>query len=341
MRILQVGLGGFGKRWAGFAGDHLVAVVDPDPAARAWAVDTLQLPSASCHPDLDSALAAGGFDAALVVSPPETHHPVTRHLLEAGFPVLVEKPLATTIDDALDLVRVAERTGQVLMVSQNYRFRRPARAVQQLIGSGAIGEVVAVEATCARDTRTIFPPGGFRYTMRHPFVLDMAIHHFDLLRALTGQDVTRVDARSWPAPDSPYQHHPTMAAVLDLENGAPVLFRGDWAARGPETSWNADWTITGAEGVVTWIGDVDDPAVGRVTLQRWGEQAVEVAQPDLPGTDQVGTLFAFQQAVESGMQPETSAADNVRSLAIVLGCVDSIERGAPVLLGDLLARPAT
>ena len=52
-----------------------------------------------------------------------------------------------------------------------------------------LGDLAAVRVRCLRDTRDLWPPDNFRYEMRHPFVLDMSIHHADLLRAITGQEV--------------------------------------------------------------------------------------------------------------------------------------------------------
>jgi predicted dehydrogenase len=291
MRLIQAGLGGFGRSWAALAreadGIELVAVAD-------------------------AALAAG------------------KH-------VLLEKPLATTLDDARALVETANRAGRVLMVSQNYRFRRPARAVQQLVAEGAIGDLLAVAVRCRRDTRALWPADDFRYRMEHPFVLDMSIHHLDLLRALTGREATRVVARGWRVPDSPYRHDPALTALFDLEGGATVVYEGTWATHEPETSWNGDWELLGERGRITWSGGRPDATSGEVTLYRWNEPPRTAEQPQLAFVDRVGTLHAFRAAVETGAEPETAARDNIESLALVLACVESIGSGAPV---DLAARRA-
>jgi predicted dehydrogenase len=113
-----------------------------------------------------------------------------------GRHVLCEKPLATSLEDAFDLVRAADRARRILMVSQNYRYNAPFRAVQRLVAKGELGGLASLRISCRRDARTLFAPDDFRYSMRHPYVLDMSIHHFDLIRAATGQDVRGVYARS-------------------------------------------------------------------------------------------------------------------------------------------------
>jgi predicted dehydrogenase len=166
--------------------------------------------------------------------------------------------------------------------------------------------------------------------MRHPYVLDMAIHHCDLLRALTGRNVLQVYARSWRVSASPYEHDPACVAILTLDGGATVTYEGDWATHERETSWNGDWELAGEEGRILWTGGEQDATQGVVRLERWGDGPVAVEQPEIPAVDRAGALLAFREAVASNHQPETSAADNVRSLAIALACVESIERGEAV-----------
>jgi predicted dehydrogenase len=312
-------------------GVELAAVVDPAPEARRYVETT------PGYGVLEEALEAVECDAVLVASPPGTHHVVAKAALEAGKHVLCEKPLATILQDAFDLVETADKAGRVLMVSQNYRYNAPFRAVQRLVMEGELGELASIRISCRRDTRTLFAPDDFRYSMRHPYVLDMSIHHFDLIRAATGRDVRGVYARGWRVPDSPFVHHPAVAALLDLEGGVPVIYEGDWATFGPETSWNGEWEVTGEAGRILWRGSEVDRGTGAVVFERWGQEARLVEQHDLEFVEREATLQALRAAIESGEQPETAAADNVRSLAAMLGCVSSIESGEPVDVAALLA----
>ncbi|MCC2629670.1 MAG: oxidoreductase [Thermomicrobiales bacterium] len=188
MRVIQVGLGGFGRSWAEIAratkGVELVAAVDPSPAARAWAIDALGLEEATVFADLERALDGTATDAVLVITPPDTHHALAKSALRAGKHVLLEKPLATTIDEGRDLIRTAAAMDRILMVSQNYRYRPGAVVARQAVTQGLLGDLAAVRVRCLRDTRDLWPSDNFRYEMRHPFVLDMSIHHADLLRAI-------------------------------------------------------------------------------------------------------------------------------------------------------------
>ena len=276
-------------------------------------------------------------DAVLVSSPPETHHAVAKAALEAGRHVLCEKPLATKLSDGLDLIETARRTRRIMMVSQNYRYNSPFRAVQRAISEGEIGDLISVEINFRRDTRNQFAPYDFRYSMRHPLVLDMMIHHFDLLRAATGRDLSHIHARGWRAPDSRFVHHTEVAAVMTLEDEVPVIYRGTWTARDPETSWNGDWEMVGEEGRLLWTGDLGDRNVGEVVVERWNEPPRILDQPSLQFTERAATLQALRVAIETGGEPEAAASDNVKSLAAVLGCVGSIEGGETADVVELLA----
>src|SRR5690606_23376873 len=134
------------------------------------------------------ALAALEFDAAVVVTPPPTHRPIAGQLLEAGKHVLMEKPLATTIEDARELVDIAARTGRVLMVGQNYRYFNAFATVRDLLARGEVGTVSAVNIAFHKDARTMFGYGDFRYSMEHVLLVDMSIHHFDMIRAALGDN---------------------------------------------------------------------------------------------------------------------------------------------------------
>src|SRR5215218_4817209 len=189
---------------------------------------------------------------------------------------LPEERIFPTLEEARAANQEADDAGKFLMVSQNYRFRAPARAIQRLVREGAIGPLVSVSLNCQRDMRLYYEATNFRYLMRHPYVIDMSIHHFDQIRALTGENAISIHARSWRVPDSPFRHDPSMAAMVTLESGAPLLYQGSGATYRPLTSWNGDWELIGEEGKITWTGGVDDADGGEVMLQCWGQEPVEV-----------------------------------------------------------------
>jgi len=166
--------------------------------------------------------------------------------------------------------------------------------------------------------------------MPHPYLLDMAVHHVDLVRSITGREIVEVDARSWSSPDGPFRHDPNVSALLTLTDGTPVAYGGTWAdALGRETSWNGDWEVVGARGRATWTGGVQAALRGTLLVESDGDRRRAVL-PELPALDRLGVLEEARRAIRAGEEPECSAADNLRTLAAVLAMARSTEERRPV-----------
>lgn len=335
MRIVQVGVGKMGRAWLrAFAATddvELVGIVEPVAANREWAMAECGFRPDQCVDSVEAALDSFAWDAAAVVTPPPTHRPLAEQLLRAGKHVLLEKPLATSIEDARDLVAIAAETGQTLMVAQNYRYHDAFSTVRPLVASGRIGTVRAVNIQFLKDARTIFGEGDFRYSMEHVLLVDMSIHHFDMIRAMLGAKATRVYAQTWHVPEGNFQFDAAASAVITMDSGAVVSYQGNWAAFDRETSWNGDWEIVGDRGRIVWAGG--DATASEITLHAWAQAPERIPLAPRAKGGQLGLLEAFAQAVVAGTSPETAAADNVHSLGIVFAAVESAETGRVVEVG--------
>ena len=232
MRVVQIGVGGFGRRWAGVVHGSDGSRADRGRGswtkrrgagrprtwgwrrAIAWPVSTRRLPATiGRRRSLSPRPRRTTRSPRPPCGPANTCCSRSRWRRPWRRPGIWSRPPPTC--------------GRTLMVSQNYRFRRPARTVQEPGRRRARSAICWPSRSPAAGIRGLtFPPGDFRYRMRHPYVLDMAIHHLDLLRALTGRDVERVFARSWRVPDSPYLHDPAVIAVMTLEGGGSRRLRG-------------------------------------------------------------------------------------------------------------------
>jgi predicted dehydrogenase len=333
LRIVQVGGGFWGRSWAELVhsatGIRLAALVDASKDVRAWATGEFQVP---VFPQLDAAAEAVEADAVLLVTPPPSHRPLGELALARGLHVVCEKPLADDLTDARALVRAAARARRHVMVAQNYRFRRQPRALQQLVSSGALGRLRGIRISCRRDLRDGWVRRGeWRSRMEHPYLLDMAIHHIDMLRQITGREIAEADARGWKVPDSPFDHEAVVEALITLDDGTPVAYEGTWAAAaGSETSWNGDWELVGERGRATWTGGVKNALRGTVAFERYGSPRQRPALPVLPALDRIGVLHELRHAIADGTSPECSASDNVKSLGAVLAMARSVERRRPV-----------
>lgn len=339
LAVVQVGVGLWGRTWAELVsraqGFRLAGVVDADAAAREWAGE-LGVP---VFRRLEQALHAVRPEVVLLVSPPATHRPLAETALAAGSHVVIEKPLAPTLADAEAIVAASRAHGRIAMVAQNYRFRRQPRALAKLVGGGKLGRLLAIRCECRRDLRAAWiSPRDWRGRMPYPYLLDMAVHHVDLVRSITGREIAEVDARSWPVPDGPFRHDPTVSALLALDDGTPVAYHGTWTeALGRETSWNGDWELVGSAGRATWTGGVQAALRGTVAVAAHGDRPHRAALPVLAAIDRLGVLHEARRAILAGEEPESSAADNLRTLATVLAMARSTEERRPVRVDEVLA----
>src|SRR5687767_5542359 len=157
LRIVQVGMGGWGQNWAEIAIPRAgkvvepVAWVDADPASLAAAGKALTLPADRLFSSLTAALEAVEAEAVLVTTTIAGHVPVALEALAAGKHVLVEKPFAPSVAEAERAVAAAAEAGLLMMVSQNYRFFPAARAAAALIASGELGAVGSIAIDFRRD----------------------------------------------------------------------------------------------------------------------------------------------------------------------------------------------
>jgi predicted dehydrogenase len=338
LRAVHVGVGLWGRSWAELIarapGYELVGVAEAGASGRAWVEQDLGVPA---FRDLGRAIRAAGADVVVLASPPSTHRPLAEIALAEGSHVISEKPLALALADAKAIAAAAEAADRRAMVAQNYRFRRQSRALRDLARAGGLGPLLGIRISCRRDLRTAhITRRDWRGQMPHPFLLDMAIHHVDMLRMITGSEAVEVDARSWRTPDSPFRHDPTVEALLTLDDGTPVSYGGTWAEPLAETSWNGDWELVGSRGRATWSGGVDDALRGTVRFGRYGEPAQRVALPALPAVDRAGVLAELRRALAAGEQPETSVQDNLRSLGLILAIARSTEERRPVRVAEVL-----
>jgi predicted dehydrogenase len=141
----------------GYWGPNLVRVLVETPGVElAWISDldasrferlARRYPSARTTTDIEDLLNDGSLDAIALATPVNTHHPLARRCLEAGKHVLVEKPLAPSGEEALDLIALAETQQRVLMCGHTFLYSPPVRHAKQLLENGDLGDVLFVSSS--------------------------------------------------------------------------------------------------------------------------------------------------------------------------------------------------
>ncbi|MDW8344051.1 MAG: Gfo/Idh/MocA family oxidoreductase [Verrucomicrobiae bacterium] len=333
LRVVLVGCGGMAGCWLDAArqagGVEWVGFVDlREEAARRRAAE-----SGARNPvvgtKLETVLRATRPDAVFDCTVPEAHYEVTLTALAHGCHVLGEKPMADSMERARAMVAAAQKAGRIYAVIQNRRYGAPIRRIRRLIEAGGLGQLTTVH--CDFFLGPHF--GGFREQMRHVLLVDMAIHLFDMARYLSGSDATRVWCKSWNPAGSWYAHGASAVAVFEMRNGLVFTFRGSWCARGLSTGWNGEWRFLGAEGSAWWDGGDTFRAERLIEQVHGGDKMGPLtweARADDKDGGHTGLIREFLECVRTGQVPETICSDNIKSLAMVFGAVESAETGRPV-----------
>jgi predicted dehydrogenase len=341
LRIVQIGLGGWGRNWAvnilkGARDVRLVAAVDASPEALAAFRKEVALPDAACFTTLDAALEAVDTDAVLITASLAGHVPLAVAALHANKHVLLEKPFAPTVEEAALVVRLAEERKRILMISQNYRFFPAVRAVRELVRENKLGRIGTVSVDFRRYANSAPIETNRHYQIAHPLLMDMTIHHLDLMRAVLLQEPVEVVCQAFNSPWSRFRDPATAFATISFDGGTMVSYRGSWTSTGPETHWAGEWRMEGERGELCWTSRSGKPESGeRVTMKLLGEPEKQVELPKLPRLDRAQSLASFVEAIRNESEPESSGRDNLGSLGLMEGMIESASSGGPVRIAKL------
>jgi len=332
LRAILAGCGSMGNGWCRVVASRddieIVALVDIDPqAASAFAArNDLDVPH---YAALAEALTVEQPDVVLDTAIPEARRAIAGTAMEAGCHVLSEKPFATSVTEARELLDIAERTGKTHAIMQNRRYLAGTRGMRQLIADGVIGDVGMVCSDFFLGAHF----GGFRDEMANVLLLDMAIHTFDQARFMSGMDAATAFCDEFNLPGSWYRGNASALVVFEMVGGARYCYRGSWSAEGARTSWEAEWRVIGSRGTAVWNG-VDAPYAevpegdGFLRSCRRIETDCDWQGPD----GHAGCIDEMITALVNGEQPMTCSRDNAKSLGMVLAAIESAEARAVVPL---------
>jgi predicted dehydrogenase len=338
LTAVLVGCGGISRTWLKTLVElddlHLAALVDLDRGVAEARAEEFGLTDLEITTELEPILDAIGPDIVFDCTVPPAHHAVTLKALARGCHVLGEKPLADTMDHAREMVAAAEASGRLYAVMQNRRYDPNIRRLKAFLASGALGRITTVN--CDFYIGAHF--GGFRDHMAHVLLVDMAIHTFDAARFLTGADARAVYCYEWNPPGSWYDRDASAMAIFEMTDDIVYAYRGSWCAEGLNTTWESRWHIVGERGSVTWDGaggycaQVVAEAGG--FFSKWDDVAVPLYADAAKAGGHAGAIHEFVACVREGGLPETICTDNIRSLAMVFGAVESAESGRRVVIED-------
>lgn len=333
LRVALAGLGSMGRNHlrvlGGLDGVELVAVADPEPHVLAAAVATS---AARGIADPAALVEVPELDALVIASPTRTHRELARAAIARGIAVLVEKPLAATVDEALAIVREAREAGVPVQVGHVERFNPAVLELGRLLDEGWLSTVYAITSRRA---------GPFPARIRDVGVtVDLATHDVDIVSWIAGERPHRVYAEI--ARRIAAEHEDLLFGLLHFPSGTVAQLDVDWLT----PAKRRQLVVVGEEGMFEL-----DYLTQRLTFTR-----ADVRRPHLIGgfaptfTGDVAELpvvtveplaaelAAFLRVVRDGGRPVVDAEDGLWAVALATSLLASAQEGRPVELHDLSSR---
>jgi predicted dehydrogenase len=310
---------------------RLMGLCERDPARAADF--TRRHPGCRVEQDLDVLLLDPRVQAVSVATPPRTHYELVRRALEAGKHVLVEKPLATTVADAEDLIALAASSERVLMPGHTFVYSPPVNKVRDLIHSGELGDVYFI--TSSRMNLGLYQAGGV--------ISDLAPHDLSILLYWLDRPVTHVAASG----QSIFQDGVPETAFLTL------TFQGGTTAN-VQISWLAPrkmrhMVVVGSKRMVQYEDTSSDESVRiydrglDVSMAQapatFGEYQLtyrsgDIVVPRIEAAEPLGLELAdFAQSIRTGAEPRSNSTLGLEIVRALEAAHLSMERsGDPIEL---------
>jgi predicted dehydrogenase len=309
LRVAIIGLGSMGwnhlRVYRRLEGVELVAVADVDPQLRDRASENSDT---RAYDDYRRLFEEERVDLVSVVVPTRLHKEVATAAIESGAHVLVEKPIASTIDEGVEMAHKAEAASVNLMVGHIERFNPALSELKERLLAGEIGNILQVQA------RRVGP---FQPRVRDVGVVhDLATHDIDIIRLLLEREPTQIYARTRRGLKTEYED--TLLGILSFDDDVIALLDVNWLS----PTKVRQLTVFGEHG--TFIADY---LTQDLHLQRAeSAEIIEVRRREPLEAE----LSAFATAVRDGREAPVSANDGIAALRIAELLVESGRVGQPI-----------
>ena len=303
--------------WREVEGAAITAICDRDAARLAEVGDAFGI--AARHTDAEAMLAAEPLDFVDIATTVPSHRPLVERAVAHGLHVVCQKPLAGTLEEARAMVRAAEAAGRTFMVHENFRWQSPVRAAVDAVRGGAVGTPFFCRASF-RSGHDVFSGQPYLATDERFIVQDLGIHVLDVARALMGEATHLSATLQRINPD--IRGEDVATSLLAHESGATTVVDCSYATRRtpetfPQTLLEIDGdggTLRLDEGYRLIVQNAAGEDVRHVEphLYDWAERPWHNIQESV-----VAIQRHFVECLAEGRSPETSGADNLRTLALV------------------------
>lgn len=332
---MRIGLAGVGRIGA-FHTETLrdlevvddVVVADADPEAARAVADKLGV---GCAPDVESLLTDGGIDGFVIAAATPGHAPLLRRGLEIGIPTFCEKPVAATINETIELARLAAASETPVQVGFQRRFDRGYVRARQAVAAGELGFLHTIRA----NTNDQAPPHAAYIPTSGGIFRDCNVHDFDIVRFVTGLEVATAYATG------ANKGEPYFGAAGDIDTGAAILTLEDEtlvlvsSTRYNGAGHDVRMEVMGSAGTIG-VGFDDSLAVQSAepgATYPVGPQKWSFMERFLPAYR--AELTAFVGVVQGDRPAPCTVADALAAFRIAEACDQSRHEGRVVRLEEI------
>jgi predicted dehydrogenase len=313
--------------WRDIPGVSIVAVCDRDPARLKEVGDQFGIERR--YLDASDLFVDGGFDFVDIATTVASHRPLVEMAVAHRVPVICQKPFAATLDDAKAMVAACQKVAIPLMVHENFRWQTPIQAVRRLLDDKAIGTPFWGRFSF-RSGFDVFSGQPYLAKGERFIIEDLGIHTLDIARFILG-DVKSLTARTQRVNQN-IRGEDVATILLDHESGATSIVDVSYATKArienfPETLIELD----GTDGTIRLSADY------RLEVTNSTGTIVSDASPGLlawasrPWHNIQESVYAIQKdwidRLRDGVEPATSGADNLKTLALVEASYQSARTG--------------
>jgi Predicted dehydrogenases and related proteins len=331
VRVAVIGCGSISKyrhipEYAAHPNVELVAFVDPVVERAQQFAD---MHGGKAYADYETMLAETKPDAVSVCTPNALHAPMSIAAAKAGAHVLVEKPMASTDEEAAAMIEAAKQNNVLLMVGHNQRFMPPHVKAKQILESGVLGKVLTFRTSFGHPGPDAWSVDGANswFFRKDEAIMgamgDLGVHKSDLIRWLLNDEVDEIAALVGTLHKEGTAVDDNASCVLRMQSGAIGTLVASWTYYKGEDNSTILWCENGVMKIGTHPDDQVIVELRNGTVEKYKVGAISTNDKQ----ESSGVIDAFLDSILTGSQPTIPGEEGRKSLNVILCAFKSQETG--------------
>ncbi|MBP2000282.1 putative dehydrogenase [Paenibacillus shirakamiensis] len=337
IKVAVIGCGAIAQRrhipeYASNPNVELVAFADPVPG-RAQEVAE-QYGDIRAYTSYEELFAKEKVDAVSVCTPNYLHAPVAIAAANRGFHVLVEKPMATTVEESEQMIEAAKKNGVYLMVGHNQRLMPPHVKAKEIMDSGRLGKVLTFRTAFGHpgpESWSVDGRDSWFFNKEEAMMGamgDLGVHKSDFIRYLLQDEVAEVAGFIGTIHKEGTEVDDNATCILRMKSGAVGTLVASWTQYQSGDNSTVLWCENGVMKIGTIEGNEVIVELNNETVETYKVGAMATNEKQVPS----GVIDEFITSIISKTPPTISGEEGLKSLKVILAAFESQETGRIIKL---------